>query len=157
MTDDDQTEAMALLFTQSSAEITQQNASLDALRTRAVALLSVGTLAGGLFGSHLTHGHLSALNTGGLVAALAVFAASVGVAITIAWPRKWIVGTNRAPLITQVADGTLSTAEINYALTSRTEQNWAANQQTLRTLYRLFAILCALTGAQVIAWAIAVI
>jgi hypothetical protein len=157
MADDDQTEAIALLFAQSSAEITQQNASLDALRTRAVALLSVGTLAGGLFGSHLTHGHLSTLNTVGLVAALALFAASVGVAITVAWPRKWIVGTNREPLIAQVAGGTASLAEVNYALASRTEQNWAANQKTLRDLYRLFAILCALTGAQVVAWAIAVI
>jgi hypothetical protein len=157
MADDDQTEAIALLFAQSSAEITQQNSSLDALRTRSVALLSVGTLAGGLFGSHLTHGHLSSLNTGGLIAALALFAASTGVAITVAWPRKWIVGTNRQPLVTQVADGTISLAEVNYALASRTEQNWAANQKTLANLYRLFAILCALTGAQVIAWAIAVI
>ncbi len=157
MADDDQTEAMALLFAQSSAEITQQNASLDALRTRAVGLLSVGTLAGGLFGSHLTHGHLSAVNTGGLVAALVFFATSVGVAITTAWPRKWIVGTKRGPLVTEVADGTATLVEINYALTSRTEQNWAANQKTLENLYRLFAILCALTGAQVIAWAIAVI
>ena len=71
---DDQTAASAVLWEQSKSEVAQQDTDVDSLRTRAVALLSVGV--GGLFGSRLPHGHLSPLNVAGLVVALGVFAMS---------------------------------------------------------------------------------
>jgi hypothetical protein len=154
---DDQTDALAAIWEQSKAEAAQQNSDIDSLRNRAVALLSVGTLVGGLFGSRLPHAHISVLNTAGLVAALILFAASVGLAVAIAWPRSWKAGADRLPLAEQVANGTATLAEVNYALTCRAEQNWTANNDTMADMYRLFAILCVLTGAQVVAWAIAVI
>lgn len=154
---DDQTDAMGAIWEQSKAEAAQQNSDIDAVRNRAVALLSVGTLVGGLFGSRLPHAHLSALNTGGLVAALILFAGSVGLAAAIAWPRSWKAGADRLPLAEQVANGTATLAQVNYALAYRADQNWTANNDTMVDMYRLFAILCVLTGLQVAAWAIAVI
>lgn len=147
---------MAVLWEASKSEMVQQNSDIDALRNRAVALLSVGTLVGGLFGSRLPSSHLSTVRTAGLVAALILFAASVGLAVAIAWPRSWEAGADRVPLAEQVADGTATLAQVNYALAWRAEQNWIANNDTLVGMYRLFAILCVLTGAQVVAWAIAV-
>lgn len=154
---DDRTEASTVLWEQSKAEVAQQESEVDSLRTRAVALLSVGTLVGGLFGSRLPHGHLSAVNIGGLVAALVLFAVSVTLAIGIAWPRDWYFGADRTALIAAVADGTTTLAQVNLSLATRAEQNWAENYATVRSLYGLFAVLCAVVGLQVVAWAVAVI
>jgi len=102
---DDQTDASAVLWEQSKAEIAQQDADIDSLRTRAVALLSVGALVGGLFGSRLPHGHLSRMNVVALTAALVLFAASVVLAVAVAWPRDWYFGADREPLVSGVSAG----------------------------------------------------
>jgi hypothetical protein len=154
---DDQTAATAVLWEQSKAEVAQQDADMDSLRTRAVALLSVGALVGGLFGSRLPHGHLSPMNAVALVVALVAFAASVFLAVAIAWPRDWYFGADREPLVSGVADGTMTLARVNLSLAQRAEQNWTINYRTTRHIYRLFAVLCAAVGLQVVAWAIAVI
>lgn len=160
---DDQADAMGAIWEESKAETAQQNSDIDSLRNRAVALLSVETLVAGLFGSRLP-GHMRALNTGGLVAALILFAVSVGIVIAIAWPRSWKGGqatflaeAGHPSLAERVATGRATLAEVNYSLASCAEQNWAANNDTLVRIYRLFAILCALTGAQLVAWAFAVV
>jgi hypothetical protein len=154
---DDQTDASVVLWEQSKAQIAQQDADVDSLRTRAVALLSVGALVGGLFGSRLPHGHLSPMNVAALVAALALFAVSVGLAVAIAWPRDWYFGAEREPLLSRVADGTATLAQVNLSLARRAEQNWTSNYGTTMHMYRLFAALCAVVGLQVVAWAFAVI
>ena len=154
---DDRTDASAVLWEQSKAEIAHQDADVDSLRTRAVALLSVGALVGGLFGSRLPHGHLSPMNVAALVAALVLFAVSVVLAVAIAWPRDWYFGADRQPLVSRVADGTATLAQVNLSLARRAEQNWTENYGTMRRMYRLFAVLCAAVGLQVVAWAIAVI
>jgi len=48
-------------------------------------------------------------------------------------------------------------AQVNLSLASRAEQNWTKNYGTTRSMYRLFAVLCAAVGLQVVAWAVAVI
>jgi hypothetical protein len=154
---DDQTDASAVLWEQSKAQIAQQDADVDSLRTRAVALLSVGALVGGLFGSRLPHGHLSPVNVAALVAALALFAVSVGLAVAIAWPRDWYFGAEREPLVSRVADGTATLAQVNLSLARRAEENWTSNYGATMHMYRLFAALCAVIGLQVMAWAFAVI
>ena len=154
---DDQADASAVLWEQSKAEVTQQDADIDSLRTRAVVLLSVGALVGGLFGSRLPRGHLSPMNIAGLVAALILFAVSVVLAVAIAWPRDWYFGADREPLVSMVADGKVTIAQVNLSLARRAEQNWTKNYSTVRRMYRLFAVLCMTVGLQVVAWAIAVI
>lgn len=146
-----------MLWEQSKSEIAKQNSDFDSLRTRAITLLSVGTLVGGLFGSRLPHGNLSHLNLAGLVAALLLFGLSVVVAVAIAWPRHWYFGVDQTPLVDGVVDGTTTLAEVNLSLAVSAEQNWQKNYQTTGSMYVLFAVLCAVTGLEVVAWALAVI
>lgn len=153
---DDQTDAMVAIWEQCKIELAQQNSDLDALRNRAVALLSVEALVGGLFGSRLP-AHMRALNTTGLVVALVLFGVSIALAIAIAWPRSWRGGFDNLPLAERVADGTATLAQVNYGRVITGEENWATNHDTLVGMYRLFAVLCTLTGALVVGWALAVV
>ncbi len=148
---------MAVLWEESKAELAQQNSDVDALRNRSVALLSAGTLVGGLFGTRLPGGHPSKLNTFGLVAALILFVASVVLTIAIAWPQDWKAGPDRIPLAEQVADGNADVAVVHYSLLRSAEGNWAANHVTMTRMYKLFGGLCFLAGVEVVAWALAVI
>lgn len=89
----DLTAAAAVLWAQARDEIAQQVSELDTLRTRAVALLSVAALVGGLFGSRLPRGHQSAPRVAALIIALALFSAGVLLAVIIALPRQaWQFG-----------------------------------------------------------------
>jgi len=154
---DDRADAMAAILEESKADVAQQNSNFDSLRTRAVAMLSVETLVAGLFGSHLPSGHVRALNTGGLVAALVLFAGSVALVVAIALPRAWTVAGDRRPLVERVSEGTATLAEVNYALAVNTEEQLAANTRVLASMSGLFGVLCMLAFALVVAWAIAVI
>lgn len=154
---EDQTAATAILWEQAKAHITKQDADLDSLRTRAVALLSAGALVGGLFGSRLPHGHRPLMNVVALIAALVLFGASVILAVAIGWPRAWYYGANQKPLVDGVADGTVTLAQVNLSLALRAEQNWNENSRVMTLLYQMFAVLCAVVGLQVAAWAFAVI
>lgn len=154
---DDQTEATAVLWEQARAGQDQQGASADALRTRAIALLSVSALVAGLFGSRLPHPQHSLTTVAALVAALGLFAGSIILAVMIAWPRTWYDGAYLDALISQVADGTATLAQVNLSLATITEANSAQNQGTLTRMYGLFAVLCLFVGLQVAAWAIAVL
>src|SRR6202042_3684750 len=105
--------AMTALWEQSKTEIAQQDSDIDSLRNRAIALLSVGTLVAGLFGSRLPHAHLSKVNTAGLITALVLFVASAVVAIALAWPRDWQAGEERQDIAERVAEGSMTLAEVN--------------------------------------------
>ncbi len=97
------------------------------------------------------------MNLAGLAAALALFAAAVGLALAVAWPRDWYYGADREPLVSGVADGTATLGQVNLSLARRAEQNWAENYRTVRRMYGLFAWLCVAVGLQVVAWAVAMI
>lgn len=154
---DDQTEATIVLRDQALAEIAQQEGSVDSVRNRAVALLSVGTLVGGLFGSRLPHGGLSKVNLAGLSAALVFFVVSVVLVIAIAWPRDWSYGSDRANLVELVAEGERTQAQVNLSIADIAGRNWSNNQDTVRLLYFFFTALCAVTAAEVVGWALAVL
>lgn len=152
----DQTDAMAAIWEECKAELAQQNSDFDTLRNRAVALLSVEALVGGLFGSRLPS-HMRAINTAGLVAALVLFAVSIALVIAIAWPRPWDGGFENLTLAEQVAEGTATHAEVKYALVVAGEESWATNNRISVKMSRLFAILCAMAAVLVAAWATAVV
>ena len=156
MNAEDQTDASGVLWESAKSALEQQNAAVDTLRTRAVAMLSVAALVGGLFGSRLPHTY-SAVNVTGLVAALALFACSIVLAVVIGWPRTWSFGAYLYPLITGVSDGAVTLAQVNLSLATRAEENWAQNEVTLERLYGMFGALCLVVGLQVAAWAFAVL
>jgi hypothetical protein len=153
----DLTAAAGVLWAQAKDEIAQQVSELDMLRTRAVALLSVAALVGGLFGSRLPHGHQPALRVAALVTALVLFSAGVLLAVIIALPRRgWETGVDLTDLTQRVEAGTTSLGEVNISLAAQGAASWDANSAKLERLYRPFAALCVLTGLQVVAWALAV-
>ena len=156
MSADDQTDATGVLWENAKGALEQQSARLDTVRTRAVAMLSVAALVGGLFGSRLPHTY-SVVNVTGLVAALALFAASIVLSVVISWPRTWLFGAYLEPLITGVGDGAVTLAQVNLSLATLAEANWAKNEVILERLYGIFGALCFVVGLQVAAWAFAVI
>jgi hypothetical protein len=85
---DDLTDAATVLRAQAKDELTQQATDLDAVRTRAFALLSVEAQVGGLFGSRLPHSHQSPSQVAALLAALVLFSLGVLLAVIIALPRR---------------------------------------------------------------------
>jgi hypothetical protein len=154
---DDLTEAAAVLWAQARDEIAQQVSELDTLRTRAVALMSVAALVGGLFGSRIPHGHQRATQVGALVAALILFSAGVVLAVIIALPRRdWEFGFDLTDLAHRVEAGTATLGTVNISLAAQATMSWNTNAAKLQRLYGLFAGLCVLVGLQVIAWALAV-
>jgi hypothetical protein len=155
---DDLTEAAAVLWAQAKDELTQQATDLDALRTRAVALLSVAALVGGLFGSRLPHIHQSPIRIAALVTALVLLSAGVLLAVMIALPRRdWQFGFELSDLARRVEAGTASLGMVNISLAAQATASWDANARRLQGMYWLFSALCVLVGLQVIAWALAVL
>src|SRR5260370_16195835 len=103
---DDLSDSAALLWEQAQRQLSQQNTDLDALRTRAVALLSVAALIAGLFGSRLPHGHAAARTVIAVTVALVLFAASVILAILVAAPKKnWLFTFTLDKLLDRVEAG----------------------------------------------------
>lgn len=153
----DLTAAAGALWAQAKDELAQQVSELDTLRTRAVALLSVAALVGGLFGSRLPHGHQSVPRIAALVTALALFSAGVLLAVIIALPRRaWQFGFDLTDLTHRVAAGTVGLGDVNISLAAQATTSLDVNSAKLRSLYQLFAALCVLVGLQVVAWALAV-
>lgn len=150
--------AAALLWAQAQQQLSQQNAELDALRTRAVAMLSVATLVAGLFGTQLPHSHVHGRTVGAVAIALLLFAADALLAILIAAPRKqWLFTFGLDPLLDLVEAGSVRPEDITVSLASRAEENRRMNNVKLKPMYTMFGWICALVGLQVIAWAVAVL
>jgi hypothetical protein len=152
----DMTEASALIFAQAQKQLQQQVTDLDALRNRAVALLSVAALVAGLFGSRLPKGQSPAHTTFGTWVALAAFAAGVFLALTIAIPRrKWLFTFRLDQLAELVEKRTAIPADITHNLTRWSEEARRWNSARLDRLHALFGCLCLAVGIQVIAWGVA--
>ena len=156
----DQTaEASALLFAQAQRQLDRQLADLDALRTRAVAALSVSTLAAGLFATRIpppgpaTPRH----TTVGLWVALTAFAVGVLLALLITLPRRgWVFTFRLDHMLDRVEQSTLIPLDVTHNLTRWSEEARRWNSVRLDRLTVLFAILCLLIGVQVIAWGVAI-
>ena len=150
--------AAALLWAQAQQQLSQQNSELDALRTRAVAMLSVATLVAGLFGTRLPTSHVSARTVAAVTAALVLFALSAVLAIMVAAPRKQRLFTfGLAPLLERVEARSIQPGDVTVSLAARAEQNRRANNVKLKPMYTMFGWICALVGLQVVAWAVAVL
>jgi hypothetical protein len=151
--------AAALLWAQAQQQLSQQNSELDALRTRAVAMLSVAALVAGLFGTRLPTGsHVSARTVAAVTAALVLFAASAVLAIMVAAPRnRWLFTFGLDPLLERVEAGSIQPGDVTVSLAGRAEENRRSNNAKLKPMYTMFGWICALVGLQVVAWAVAVL
>lgn len=155
---DDMTEASALIFAQAQKQLQQQLADLDALRNRAVALLSAAALVAGLFGSRLSKPALPAHATVAVAGALVAFAVSVFLTLAIAVPRRnWLFTFRLEQLTTLVEQRTAIPADITYNLTRWSEEARGWNGRRMDRLNKLFGGLCLTVGVQVVAWGVAVL
>jgi hypothetical protein len=155
---DDMTEASALIFAQAQKQLQQQLADLDALRNRAVALLSAAALVAGLFGSRLPKDRLPAHTAVAVTIALAAFAVGVLLTLAIATPRrKWLFTFRLDRLTALVEERTAIPADITHNLTRWSEEARGWNGRRLDRLNTLFGGLCLAVGLQVVAWGFAVL
>ncbi|TYK44115.1 hypothetical protein [Actinomadura decatromicini] len=151
--DDPNADAAALLWEQARQQLGQQSADLDLLRTRAVAMLSVAALVAGLFGARLPAAHTSDRAVGFMIAALALFAASVVLAVTVAVPRRnWEFTFKLDLLIARVDAGEAEPADVTRNLAAWAEAARRNNARTMSRLYLWFRLVCLLVGLQVVAW-----
>lgn len=119
-------------------------------------MLSVGALVAGLFGSGIIHRHKTSV----LIAlALISFGLSAILAVYVIWPRNWQgFEHDMRPNIAELDAGepigmfALATSWAEYYETSR-----ACNQTKLKWLTWAFTAICALVGAQVLFWGLAVL
>jgi hypothetical protein len=148
--------AAELLWEQAKAQLAGQKAEVDALRTRAVALLSVASLVAGLFASRLPHSHAATRTVVASIAALALFGVSVVLALLIAAPkRRWVFTFTLDELVGRVDQGIARPVDVTSNLTSWAEDARRLNARKLRIMYGFFGAVCLLIGLQVIAWAVA--
>jgi hypothetical protein len=81
-------EGALLVMEEARRQLDRQEADLDTLRGKVATALTGAAIVAAVFGASLT-GDRSRLSTGFFIAAVTVFATSVGVAIYILWPRTW--------------------------------------------------------------------
>jgi hypothetical protein len=152
----DNTDAAALLWEQAKAQLADQKADVDALRTRAVALLSVASLVAGLFGAQLPHNHTAARTVIASIAALALFGVTVVLVLLIAAPKQnWLFPFKLGELLKKVDEGEASPGDVTRNLAAWAEISRTKNRGKLNAMYALFGVTCLLVGLQVVAWAIA--
>lgn len=122
-----------------------QEASLDNLRTRATALVGLGSVAASLFGLAVGRNHLN----GWVVAAVVLYGLMALLMVEILRPADWCFRIDPAVILEwEVED---HDAELARYL----GDYWAENDERLGTLHQLYTGGLALLALQVVVWAIA--
>jgi hypothetical protein len=85
-----------LAWDEAKRQLVRQEADLDTLHTRSLAVLSAAAITGGLFAGRLGS-HRNSAQLVFLVLALACFAATAFVVVFIQWPRKWDFAHDELP------------------------------------------------------------
>ena len=138
--------------------LVRQEASLDTLRSQAVAILSVASIVAGLFGSKLVSTSLSRFSLSMIAVALLLFAVTVWLVLTILTPRPWAFEHVLGGELDRLERGKdLLAGELAYGWARGVERQRAENQPALDRLMSKFKIACALTGAGVLFWALALV
>jgi len=148
--------AGAMIWSEALRLLVRQEACRDTLRTHALALLSVSSIVAALFGSHVVPSHQLLGTSIAIVAALAFFAASVGLALVIVWPRRWTFAHSLRVELDKINNQELlEVFDLDYGWAFAFESWRATNQAKLGFLETCFMLACAATAAQVVAWGFA--
>jgi hypothetical protein len=140
-------------------QLDRQAASLDSLRSRALAMLSVSALVAGFFGSQLPSGHQSARVILAVVAALVFFAVTVGLALVVLIPKRdaWHFAHFLGPWFAKIDAKNLTPIDVTFRLAQHFEGYRIENKTKLERLYRCLSAICILVGLQVVVWVVAVV
>lgn len=148
--------AAEMLVTESRRLLIAQGATLEALRTRAIAMLSVAALVAGFFGSRLSK-HLTAPAYVAIAVAVGTFGGSVILVASIVRP----IGIRDTHSLARqygklFAGAPLSAYNLATTWAKGYEEDRHANEEKIHAAMGAFAWVCYLVAAQVIAWTIAV-
>jgi hypothetical protein len=135
--------------------INEQRAAVETLRTRALALLSVGSLIATFFGTHLPK-HLSRLQHVEVVVALAAFGISAVLAMAIVTPRDMLTGFELTTTLDLMKEGE-EVREYDLAVmrAEGLEADAGQNESKVTQLSWFLTAVCGLVALQVVAWALA--
>jgi hypothetical protein len=146
-----------MLWEEARRQLVRQESVLDTLRTQAVAVLSVASIVAGLFGSRVPASPVPGAEAA-VVSALVLFGVTAVLAIVIIRPWEWVFSHGLDGDLATVDRGELLRVDdLSYSWAEAFEAWRASNQTKINRLMGCFSWACALTGAQVIAWGLAIL
>ena len=149
-------DSAALLWAEAQRQIIRQEADLNNLRNRAVAMLSVASIVAALFGTRIATEHRSLRVTAASIAALVFFGVGVLLSLLILAPKKdWAFTENLSDYFDLLKAQKLTPTSVSANLAEHFETSRKENKAKIEDLYGKFLIVCALVGLQVVAWAVA--
>lgn len=150
-------ETQAIIWDEAKRLLVRQEANLDGLRTRALALLSAGGLIAGLFAAASAGHKIVCWHAGFRVAAVALFGVSTVLALWIQWPRSWGFSRSLKDDLTAIAAGKpADTDEVYFNFAQDADDARACNEAKIKWLTRALTGICLTLGLQVVCWVLAV-
>jgi len=152
------TPALELLWEESRRQVEEQQSSLEALRNRCIAALSVSALVAGLFGSRLV-GKVHSWRGWLVGLALVAFAVTVIRVIGIQFPKRDLeFYQDLEPYLSEIKNSIeVPPEDVTYNLAKDTQASWGRNEVHLKAAHKSFKGICFLLGIQVLAWGIALL
>lgn len=145
-----------LIWEEAKRLLARQEASLDALHTKALGLLSVSGIVAGLFAGQVLSGSVGA--AGGAAVAVAISAFVVGAAgvLFIQWPRDFEFSHDLDQWVKELETGDPAPLiEATYNLSRDLNDYRKRNQNKITKLYSVLTWSVAALAVQVGAWALA--
>lgn len=142
---------MGLVYDEALRGLSQQQASLESLRSRVGTLLSGASISTAFLGAQaLENGTPGRWAWLAMVAFVAVF----GAAIIIMWPYEWIFRRSPKAILTDYVDHQepLAVSAIQRDLAIHLEGHFESNERKLDKLLRVFEAGCGMLALEVVAW-----
>ncbi len=142
---------MGLVYDEALRSIAQQQASVEALRSRVGTLLSAASISTAFLGAQALANRTP--GQWGLLAMVS-FVAVVGVSIAIMWPYEWIFRRSPKAILREYIDHNepLVMPAIQRDLALHLEDHYDRNERKLNRLLRVFEAGCAVLALEVVAW-----
>lgn len=145
-----------LIWEEAKRLLARQEASLDALHTKAFGLLSVSGIVAGLFAGQVLTGSMSTGRTIATGFALLAFAVGAGFVLYIQWPRKFDFSHDLDQWVKELETGSPApSSEATYNLSRDLNDYRKKNQPKITELFDVLSWTCIALAVQVLAWGIA--
>jgi hypothetical protein len=136
--------------------LARQEASLDNIRSRAVAMLSVGALVAGLFGGHVLAARAVGWRAAVEVVALALFGVTAVLVVMTERPQDFDFGHDPTQWIDELREGRgVDATDWAYNVSRDLNKYRKHNAPKIKRLAGMYTAICFLVGLQVLAWGVA--
>ncbi len=145
-----------LIWEEAKRLLARQEASLDALHTKAFGLLSVSGIIAGLFAGQVLTGPMGLGRAIAVGTALVSFAAGAALVLYIQWPRKFDFSHDLDDWIKELEAGQPAPLnEATYNLSRDLNSFRKKNQGKITDLYGWLSWTCVALAVQILAWGVA--